>query len=157
MCYNKIKENLPGFGMLEVSFMSLEFNKTTFLKIYTGEDVICNDIPLYKAILREARRLGLAGGTVMRGIEGYATKVRGVGRAVNTFISGNANLPVVVEIVDKRENIDKILPWLEKNATSALVLVEESTYMVTNYMREKGYADKVVNAAPAKQQMQQQQ
>lgn len=157
MCYNKIKENLPGFGMLEVSFMSLEFNKTTFLKIYTGEDVICNDIPLYKAILRKARRLGLAGGTVMRGIEGYATKVRGVGRAVNTFISGNANLPVVVEIVDKRENIDKILPWLEKNATNALVLVEESTYMVTNYMREKGYADKVVNAAPAKQQMQQQQ
>jgi len=156
MCYNKTKENLLDFVMLGVFFMSLEFNKTTFLKIYTGEDVICNDIPLYKAILREARRLGLAGGTVMRGIEGYATKLRGVGRAVNTFISGNANLPVIIEIVDKRENIEKILPWLEKNATSALVLVEESTYMVTDYMREKGYADKVVNGASVKRQMQQQ-
>lgn len=94
--------------------MALEFNRTTFLKVYTGEDVLYDDIPLYKAILREARRLGLSGGTVMKGIEGYAAKLRGVGRAVNTFISGNANLPVVVEIVDKRENIDKILPWLEK-------------------------------------------
>ena len=115
--------------------MALEFNRTTFLKVYTGEDVLYDDIPLYKAILREARRLGLSGGTVMKGIEGYAAKLRGVGRAVNTFISGNANLPVVVEIVDKRENIDKILPWLEKNATHALVLVEESTYMVNDYMR----------------------
>ena len=69
--------------------MALEFNKTSYLKIYTGEDVLFEDIPLYKAILREARSLGLAGGTVIKGIEGYASKVRGVGRAVSTFISGN--------------------------------------------------------------------
>ena len=37
--------------------MALEFNRTTFLKVYTGEDVLYDDIPLYKAILREARRL----------------------------------------------------------------------------------------------------
>ena len=131
--------------------MALEFNRTTFLKVYTGEDVLYNDIPLYKAILREARRLGLSGGTVMKGIEGYAAKLRGVGRAVNSFISGNANLPVVVEIVDKRENIDKILPWLEKNATHALVLVEESTYMVTDYMRERGYVDRLIGGPPRNQ------
>lgn len=131
--------------------MALEFNKTTFLKVYTAEDVLCNDVPLYKAILREAFRLGLAGGTVMKGIEGYAAKKRGIGRAVNTLFSGNGNMPVVVEIVDKRENIDKILPWLEKNATHALVLVEESTYMVTDYMREKGYAGNMVGGPPRNQ------
>lgn len=59
--------------------MALEFNKTSYLKIYTGEDILFEDIPLYKAILREARSLGLAGGTVIKGIEGYASKVRGVG------------------------------------------------------------------------------
>lgn len=119
--------------------MALEFKKTTFLKVYTGEDVLYNDVPLYKAILREARNLGLAGGTVVKGIEGYAANLRGVGRAVNTFISGNANYPVIVEIVDERKNIEKILPFLEKNATHALVLVEEATYMVTDYMRKEGY------------------
>lgn len=119
--------------------MALEFKKTTFLKVYTGEDVLLNDVPLYKAILREARNLGLAGGTVIKGIEGYAANLRGVGRAVNTFISGNANYPVIVEIVDERKNIEKLLPFLEKNATHALVLVEESTYMVTDFMRNEGY------------------
>ena len=96
-------------------------------------------MPLYKAILREARKLGLAGGTVVKGIEGYATKLRGVGRTVNSLMSGNANYPVIVEIVDERKNIEKILPFLEKNATHALVLVEESTYMVTDFMRNEGY------------------
>lgn len=117
--------------------MPLEFEKITFLKVYTGEDVLYNDVPLYKAILREARKLGLAGGTVTKGIEGYATQLRGVNRAFNTLMSGNANLPVMVEIVDTRENIFKILPFLEKNATHALVLVEDSTYMITDYIRQK--------------------
>ncbi len=131
--------------------MALEFNKTTFLKVYTGEDVLLNDVPLYKAILREAMRLGLGGGTVIKGIEGYATKKRGMGRAINTLISGNANMPVIVEIVDRRENIDKILPFLEKNATNALVLVEETTYMVTDYMRRRGYADSLIGGPPKTQ------
>lgn len=125
--------------------MTLEFRKTTFLKVYTGEDVMLNDIPLYKAIIREARRLGLAGGTVTKGIEGYATNLRGIGRAVNTFISGNSNLPIIVEIVDKKANIDKILPFLEKHAVHALVLVEESTFLVTDDMRRRGLIEEATN------------
>lgn len=142
--------------------MALEFNKTSYLKIYTGEDVLFEDIPLYKAILREARSLGLAGGTVIKGIEGYATKVRGVGRAVSTFISGNANFPVIVELVDKKENLEKILPFLEKNATHALVVMGEADYLVTDFIRKsaEGYKD-IKNGSPQpsylrKQQEQQQ-
>lgn len=41
-------DSLPRF--MEVKHMSLEFKKITFLKVYTGEDVLYNDIPLYKAI-----------------------------------------------------------------------------------------------------------
>ncbi len=141
--------------------MAIEFKNTTFLKIYTGEDVMLDDVPLYKAILREARRLGLAGGTVIKGIEGYATQVRGVGRAVSTFISGNANFPVVVELVDREENIAKILPYLEKNATHALVVKGEASYLVTDFMRNEGYKGykNIDNAQPGyglQQQNQQQ-
>lgn len=117
--------------------MALEFKKITFLKVYTGEDVMLDDKPLYKAIIEEARRLGLAGGTVMKGIEGYATKLRGIGRAINYFVSGNANYPIIVEIVDNRTNIEKILPYLEKNVTNGLVLIEESEYLVTDYTRRR--------------------
>ena len=117
--------------------MALEFKKITFLKVYTGEDVMLDDKPLYKAIIEEARRLKLAGGTVMKGIEGYATKLRGVGRAINYFVSGNANYPIVIEIVDERENLEKLLPFLEKNVTDGLVLLEDSQYLVTNYTRKR--------------------
>ncbi len=117
--------------------MAIEFKKITFLKVYTGEDIMYGDKPLYKAIISEARRLGLAGGTIVKGIGGYATTVRGLGRFVNNFCSGNSNMPIMVEIVDARENIDKILPFLEKNATNALVLVEEATSLLTDYMRQR--------------------
>ena len=121
--------------------MAIEYRKINFFKVYTGEDVMYNDIPLYKAVLREARRLGLAGATVTKGIEGFASNIRGMGRAINTFVSGNANYPIIIEICDKMENIEKLLPFLEKNATHALVLVEESNYVVTDYMRRKGLVD----------------
>jgi hypothetical protein len=56
--------------------MTAEFKKCWMLKIYTGEDVIVGNDPLYRTILEEARRLKIAGATVIKGIEGYATEVR---------------------------------------------------------------------------------
>ncbi len=60
--------------------MTAEFKKCWMLKIYTGEDVIVGNDPLYRTILEEARRLKIAGATVIKGIEGYATEVRGIDR-----------------------------------------------------------------------------
>ena len=117
--------------------MTHEFRKITFLKVYTGEDIMCGEEPLYKAIIAKARELKLAGGTVSKGIEGYATKLRGVNRVISSFVSGNCNLPVMVEIVDSYKNIEKILPFLEEHADHALVLVEESNCLVTDYLRER--------------------
>ncbi len=117
--------------------MALEFEKITFLKIYTGEDVMLDDKPLYKAIIEEARRLKLAGGTVIKGIEGYATKLRGVGRAISYFVSGNANYPIIIEIVDTREKLETFLPYLEKNVTNGLVILEDTEYLVTDYTRKR--------------------
>lgn len=126
--------------------MALEFEKITFLKIYTGEDVMLDDQPLYKAIIEEARRLQLAGGTVIKGIEGYATKLRGVGRAINYFVSGNANYPIIIEIVDTREKLETILPYLEKNVTNGLVIMEETEYLVTDYTRKRKEEREVILA-----------
>ena len=129
-----------------VTYMALEFEKITFLKIYTGEDVMLDDQPLYKAIINEARRLQLAGGTVIKGIEGYATKLRGVGRAINYFVSGNANYPIIIEIVDTREKLETILPYLEKNVTNGLVILEESEYLVTDYTRKRKEEREAISA-----------
>ena len=37
----------------------MDFKKVTFLKVYTGEDVIVEDMPLFKAVIKEAMRLKL--------------------------------------------------------------------------------------------------
>ncbi len=116
--------------------MTVEFQKCWMLKIYTGEDVIVGDEPLYRTILDEARRLKIAGATVIRGIEGYATEVRGIDRRPVALFTGVSNLPVMVTIVDQKENLEKLLPFLEKKATHSLVLFEESTVLVTDYMRD---------------------
>lgn len=91
---------------------------------------------LYRTILEEARRLKIAGATVIKGIEGYATEVRGIDRRPVSLFTGVSNLPVLVTIVDQKENLEKLIPFLEKKATHALVLFEESTALVTDYMRQ---------------------
>lgn len=124
--------------------MTAEFKKVWMLKIYTGEDVIVGNEPLYRTILNEARRLKIAGATVIRGIEGYASEVRGIDRRPVSLFTGVSNLPVLVTLVDQRENLEKLMPFLEKKAYHALVLFEESTVLITDYMRQimaKKYAD----------------
>ena len=108
-----------------MSYMTAEFKKCWMLKIYTGEDVIVGNDPLYRTILEEARRLKIAGATVIKGIEGYATEVRGIDRRPVSLFTGVSNLPVLVTIVDQKENLEKLIPFLE-----------ESTALVTDYMRQ---------------------
>ena len=74
----------------------MDFKKVTFLKVYTGEDVIVEDMPLFKAVIKEAMRLKLAGGTVTRGIGGYASVKRGIDYKIGSFFTGLPNMPVTV-------------------------------------------------------------
>lgn len=117
--------------------MTAEFRKCWMLKIYTGEDVIVGDEPLYRTILDEARKLKIAGATVIKGIEGYASELRGINRRPVSLFTGVSNLPVLITIIDNKENLEKLIPFLEKKADHALVLFEESTVLVTEYMRQQ--------------------
>ena len=114
----------------------MEFVKLAMLRIYTAEDVVYDERPLYKGILEEAKRLKLAGGTMIKADAGYGTKVRGYGRAVPTFFSGTANLPVIIEIIDMRQNLMKLLPYLEKAGKKHfLATFEDIDVLVTDYTR----------------------
>ena len=67
------------------------------LRIYIGETDRWHGQPLYMAILLKAREMGLAGGTVFRGIAGY-----GANSVIHTanILRLSEDLPVVIEIVD---------------------------------------------------------
>lgn len=85
--------------------------KTGILKVYVGESDKINGRVLFEEIVFEARNAGLAGATVYKGIMSY-----GASHSIHTmkiFALSN-DLPVIVEIVDNIERLDKFSETINK-------------------------------------------
>lgn len=80
------------------------------LRIFIGEADRFEGQPLYEALVRKARELGLAGATVWRGIEGFGARSR-----IHTakVLRLSEDLPILIEIVDSEDNIRAVLPALD--------------------------------------------
>lgn len=94
------------------------------LRVFIGESDRWEGQPLYEAIVQAARRQGLAGATVFKGVEGFGAHSR-----VHTtrILRLSEDLPVVVEIVDTEEKIQAFLPVLDGMVREGLVTVEKAT------------------------------
>jgi PII-like signaling protein len=92
------------------------------LRIFFGEDDKVNHRPLHEAIVLKAREMHLAGATVLRGHVGFGHSTR-----IHTtkILRLSEDLPVVVEIVDTQEKIDRFLPALDQMMSSGLVTIEK--------------------------------
>ena len=82
------------------------------IRIFLGESDKVNHQPLYEAIVRAAREKGLAGATVLRGVEGYGA----VSRVIHTakILRLSEDLPIVVEVVDTEEKMKSFMPEVDK-------------------------------------------
>ncbi len=91
------------------------------LRVFIGESDRVDHKPLYEAIVRKARELGLAGATVLRGVEGF-----GANSVVHkaSLLEMSTDLPIVIEIVDSREKMQLLLPHLETMVQEGLVTME---------------------------------
>jgi uncharacterized protein len=80
------------------------------LRVFIGESDRYEGGPLFEAIVRKARELGLAGATVWQGIEGFGARSR-----IHTakILRLSEDLPVIVEVVDSEEKIRALLPALD--------------------------------------------
>ncbi len=76
--------------------------KACLMRIFIGEDQKYGRRLLYEAIVEQARTMGMAGATVLRGLLGYAAQGK-----IRTFkvLCLSEDLPVVVEVVDTNEKI----------------------------------------------------
>jgi PII-like signaling protein len=92
------------------------------LRIFIGEDDRCDGSPLYGAIVVKARELHLAGATVLRGPMGFGKSSR---LHTSKILRLSEDLPLVIEIVDSEENINRFLPVLDGMMTSGLVTLEK--------------------------------
>ena len=95
--------------------------KGKLLRIFIGENDRHEGLPLHEWIVRQAQENGLAGATVLRGLEGYGAHSR-LHKAKILRLS--SDLPLVVEIVDTEEKIQSFLPLIDDAVGEGLATVE---------------------------------
>ena len=91
------------------------------LRIFVGESDRVDGKPLYEWLVREAREAGLAGATVLRGIEGFGAHSR---LHTAKILRLSEDLPIVVEIVDARERVETFLTRVEPAIREGLATLE---------------------------------
>ena len=93
----------------------------SLLRIFIGESDRQAGMLLYEWIVRRAREHGLAGATVLRGVEGFGANSR-----VRTakILELSTALPIIVEIVDTAEKVEAFLPTIDSAIKDGLATVE---------------------------------
>jgi PII-like signaling protein len=92
------------------------------LRIFIGESDRHDGKLLYEWLVLKAREEGLAGATVIRGMMGYGAHSR-----MHTFKIErlSQDLPIIVEIVDTRENLESFLTLIDKEIEEGMATLEE--------------------------------
>jgi uncharacterized protein len=119
--------------MAEVRWTMQLPQKSYLLRVFLGESTRLHGKPLYEVIVLKARELGMAGATVVRGVMGFGASSR-----VHTLklLRLSEDLPVIVEIVDRRDRVDLLLPFLDETVKEGLVTLEEVE--VLHYRHREG-------------------
>jgi uncharacterized protein len=91
------------------------------LRLFIGESDTWHGKPLYQAIVERVRREGMAGATVIRGIEGFGADSH---LHTSRILRLSEDLPVVIEIVDTAERIDRIVPVLDEMVREGMLTLE---------------------------------
>jgi PII-like signaling protein len=93
------------------------------LRIFIGESDKHEGRPLYEWLVFKAREEGLAGATVLRGLMGYGAHSR-----VHTFKIErlSLDLPIIVEVVDTREKLERFLALIDDVIEEGLATLEKA-------------------------------
>ena len=91
----------------------VEFKGTgKLLRVFVGADDRYKGRPLFEAIVLKLREIGLAGATVLRGIEGYGANSRVI--KTSRLLRLSEDLPILVEVVDSEERIEQAVAMIEE-------------------------------------------
>lgn len=114
----------------------MERGEGRLVRVFLGESDRSGGVPLYEAIVQRALEAGIAGATVLRGVEGYGAHSR-----IHTarILRLAEDLPVIVELVDAPEAVEAFLPVLDEIVDEGLVTVE--TVTVIRYRPRSGEAE----------------
>lgn len=91
------------------------------LRIFLGEQDRHDGEPLYAWIVRTARAHGLAGATVLRGVQGFGARSL---LHTASILRLSTDLPMVIEIVDTRDKIESFLAVVDPELTDGMITLE---------------------------------
>lgn len=97
-------------------------SKAKRLRIYIGESDHWKRHSLYQEIVEKAKELDMAGATVFRGLMGYGANSR---IHTATIVDLSSDLPILVEIIDSEEYINKILPYLDEMLEEGMITIDD--------------------------------
>lgn len=96
------------------------------LRIFFGEADRYAGQQLFEAIVHVARSRGMAGATVLRGVEGFGAHSR---IHKSTILELSEDLPILIEIVDTSDKIEALIPeidaMIEKANCGAMMTMEK--------------------------------
>ena len=122
--------------------------ENVLMRIFIGESDRHAHLPLYEAIVLFAKRQGLAGATVLRGLMGYGANSR-----IHTakLLRLSEDLPIIIELVDTEENLNKICPFLDetvkevfKNKIKTIGILATTT-TIEQKLYQKALSEKNIN------------
>ena len=96
------------------------YQPAKLLRLHVSESDRHQGKPLYEAIIEKCRELKIAGATVFRGLEGY-----GEAAAIHRSHLLVHDLPIVIQIVDAPDNIERLLPVIEDMLDKGLIAISD--------------------------------
>jgi uncharacterized protein len=92
------------------------------MRIFLGESDQWEHRPLYMALVELFRRNGLAGATVLKGVAGFGAR-----SLVHTasLLRLSTDLPLIIEVVDSQDHVDRVLPAIDRMMGGGLVTMEK--------------------------------
>jgi PII-like signaling protein len=95
----------------------------TLMRIHIGESDRWHGKLLYEAIVELLRKEGFYGATVLRGVGGYGSASR---YHSDKILRLSQDLPIIIEVIEYAERIEKILPRLDEMVDGGLITLEKT-------------------------------
>jgi uncharacterized protein len=99
----------------------------TLMRIHIGESDKWHGKPLHDAIVEMLRKEGFSGATVLRGVAGF-----GGSSVLHTdkLLRMSQDLPMVLEVIESNEKIEKVLPRIDEMLDGGIVTLEKVRVLV---------------------------
>ena len=107
--------------------------ENVLMRIFIGEGEKYGYRPLHEALVELLQKEGFAGATVLRGMAGY-----GAHSVYHTdkLLRLSRDLPMIVEVVDLQENIDRMMPKIDEMMTGGHITIEKATVIRYTHKHE---------------------